>query len=120
MPLGVRRMTREAAKAATTMIALVLVLAPLPVSAQQESGQAASDQGAAQGSVTPENWSLHAQSTFIEQTNLRFHSPYRGQNSLDPAPRGRESWTGTLFLGARLPWDSGGALYFNPEFNQGF
>src|SRR6185437_2157521 len=68
----------------------------------------------------PEDWSFHAQTTFIEQGNLRFHSPYRGRNSLDPAPRGRESWTGTLFLGARLPWDSGGALYFDPEFNQGF
>jgi high affinity Mn2+ porin len=67
-----------------------------------------------------EDWSLHAQTTFVEQGNLRFHSPYRGRNSLDPAPRGRESWTGTLFLGARLPWDSGGALYFDPEFNQGF
>ena len=68
----------------------------------------------------PEDWSFHAQTTFVEQGNLRFHSPYRGPNSLDPAPRGRESWTGTLFFGARLPWDSGGALYFNPEFNQGF
>jgi len=102
------------------MIALLLALAPLPLRAQQESGQAASDQGGAQQNVTPEDWSLHAQTTFIEQGNLRFHSPYRGPNSLDPAPRGRESWTGTLFLGARLPWDGGGALYFDPEFNQGF
>lgn len=67
----------------------------------------------------PEDWSLHAQTTFIEQGNLRFHSPYRGPNSLDPAPRGRESWTGTLFIGRRLPW-TGGELYINPEFNQGF
>lgn len=69
--------------------------------------------------LSPEDWSLHAQTTFIEQGNLRFHSPYRGPNSLDPAPRGRESWTGTLFLGRRLPWQ-GGELYFDPEFNQGF
>lgn len=67
----------------------------------------------------PEDWSLHAQTTFIEQGNLRFHSPYRGPNSLDPAPRGRESWTGTLYIGRRLPW-SGGEIYINPEFNQGF
>jgi high affinity Mn2+ porin len=66
-----------------------------------------------------EDWSLHVQTTFIEQMNLRFHSSYRGSNSLDQAPRGRESWTGTLFLGRRLPWQ-GGELYFNPEFNQGF
>ncbi len=72
-----------------------------------------------QAPFEPEDWSLHAQTTFIEQTNLRFHSLYRGQNSLDQAPRGRESWTGTLFLGRRLPWQ-GGEFYFNPEFNQGF
>lgn len=108
-------MRRDAGKAATATIALLLALAPLSLRAQQ-----AGDQAGEQASFTPEDWSLHAQTTFIEQGNLRFHSPYRGPNSLDPAPRGRESWTGTLFLGARLPWDSGGALYFNPEFNQGF
>jgi high affinity Mn2+ porin len=96
-------------------MALLLALAPLPLRAQQSS-----DQPGAEASFAPKDWSFHAQSTFIEQGNLRFHSPYRGPNSLDPAPRGRESWTGTMFLGARLPWASGGALYFNPEFNQGF
>ena len=106
-------MRRDAGKAATATVALLLALAPLPLRAQQAADQANAPV------FTPEDWSLHAQTTFIEQGNLRFHSPYRGPNSLDPAPRGRESWTGTLFLGARLPWDSG-ALYFNPEFNQGF
>jgi high affinity Mn2+ porin len=105
------------ARCAAALIAL-FALAPLQLRAQQASGAAASDQGAT--NVTREDWSLHAQSTFVEQGNLRFHSPYRGPNSLDPAPRGRESWTGTLFLGGRLPWDGGGALYFDPEFNQGF
>ena len=97
--------------------ALVALLA-MPAFAQEAapaSDQASSDQTA----FTPEDWSLHAQSTFIEQGYMRFHSPYRGPNSLDPAPRGRESWTGTLFLGRRMPWE-GGALYFDPEFNQGF
>lgn len=108
-------MRRDAGKAAAATIALLLALVPLSLRAQQ-----ASDQTAAADNFTPEDWSFHAQTTFIWQGNLRFHSPYRGPNSLDPAPRGRESWTGTLFLGARLPWDSGGALYFNPEFNQGF
>ncbi len=81
------------------------------------SGVARADDGDAP--LVPEDWSIHAQTTFIEQGNLRFTSPYRGTNSLDPAPRGRESWTGTLYLGRRLPWQ-GGELYFNPEFNQGF
>ncbi len=107
-------MSRGTDRAATAIaaIALLLALAPLPLRAAAENGETET--------VAPEDWSLHAQTTFIEQGNLRFHSPYRGPNSLDPAPRGRESWTGTLFLGARLPWDSGGALYFDPEFNQGF
>ena len=89
--------------------------APTPPNAGSNDATADSNDN-----FTPEDWSLHAQSTFIGQGNLRFHSPYRGTNSLDPAPRARESWTGTLFLGARLPWDSTGALYFDPEFNQGF
>ncbi|HLI19656.1 MAG TPA: carbohydrate porin [Stellaceae bacterium] len=90
--------------------------APVPTPGNDQGN----GRGESAGAVTPEDWSFHAQTTFIEQGNLRFHSPYRGQNSLDPAPRGRESSTGTLFLGRRLPWDSGGALYFDPEFNQGF
>jgi high affinity Mn2+ porin len=103
----------------------MLALAPLwpspsTLHAQSASAPAAADQaGSDEAGFTPEDWSVHAQSTFTEQGNLRFHSPYRGPNSLDPAPRGRESWTGTLYLGRRLPWQ-GGALYFNPEFNQGF
>ena len=83
-------------------------------------GAAVADEAGGEGAASAtEDWSLHGQTTFIEQGNLRFHSPYRGPNSLDPAPRGRESWTGTLFLGRRLPW-TGGELYFDPEFNQGF
>jgi hypothetical protein len=96
----------------TTAAALIVgSLAVCPAFADQSIPDAAP--------FVPEDWSLHAQTTFIEQGDLRFHSPYRGANSLDPAPRGRESWTGTLFLGRRLPWN-GGELYFDPEFNQGF
>jgi high affinity Mn2+ porin len=112
-------MGRGAARLAAVTVALAVLLPSLST-AQQESGEAASDQAGAEAPVAPEDWSFHAQTTFVEQGNLRFHSPYRGPNSLDPAPRGRESLTGTLFLGRRLPWDSSGALYFNPEFNQGF
>ncbi|HEX4194012.1 MAG TPA: carbohydrate porin [Stellaceae bacterium] len=101
------------------ILAALCVVAVTPGAFAQDAGPGPHDSDN-QASATPEDWSVHAQSTFIEQSNLRFHSPYRGRNSLDPAPRGRESWTGTLYLGARLPWDSGGALYFDPEFNQGF
>lgn len=119
-------MARVARLIAGTMLAAWLAASPCLLHAQAGPGPApgnGNDDGStpvSEGNVAPEDWSVHAQSTFIEQGNLRFHSPYRGQNSLDPAPRGRESWTGTLFLGRRLPWDSTGALYFDPEFNQGF
>jgi len=65
-----------------------------------------------------ETWSLHAQATFVEQFHPGFSSPYRGANSMDPAARGNETFDATLFAGVRL-WD-GGALYLNPEIDQGF
>lgn len=70
------------------------------------------------GAADTETWSLHAQSTFVEQFHPGFRSPYRGANSLDPAARGNETFDATLFIGARL-WQ-GGELYLNPEVDQGF
>lgn len=67
----------------------------------------------------PEDWSIHYQLTGIYQGYPSFHSPYQGPNSLSGNTQIRETTSGTAFLGRRLPWD-GGALYFNPEFNQGF
>ena len=66
-----------------------------------------------------EDWSLHAQSTLIYQGDFGFHSPYQGPNSLSGNQQWRETVSATGFLGRRLPWD-GGALYFDPEFDQGF
>lgn len=67
----------------------------------------------------PEDWSVHAQATGIYQGYPRFHSSIgQGANSLSTATQFRETMSFTGFLGRRLPWD-GGALYFNPEFNQG-
>ena len=66
----------------------------------------------------PETWSLHGQATFVEQYHPAFSSPYQGQNSLDPASSGRETFDATLFLGARI-WD-GGEVYVDPEIDQGF
>jgi high affinity Mn2+ porin len=66
----------------------------------------------------PSYISLHAQSTFVEQFHPRFPAPYTGPNSLNPGNRGDETWDATLYLGIRT-WD-GGALYWNPELDQGF
>jgi high affinity Mn2+ porin len=72
----------------------------------------------ANDSWLPDTVSLHAQSTFIYQYHPAFASPYRGTNSLAPQNVGDETWDVTLFAGARL-WD-GGAVFVNPELDQGF
>jgi high affinity Mn2+ porin len=65
-----------------------------------------------------DDWSIHGQTTFIEQGYGHFHSPYQGQNSLPGGGQGRETSTATAFIGWRL-WE-GGEFYFNPELAQGF
>src|ERR1700691_6806408 len=90
---------------AAAALAIVLALAP-PARAQDAA-------------PVIEDWSLHGQSTAIYQGDFGFHSPYQGPNSLSGDQQWRETISVTGFLGRRLPWD-GGALYFDPEFNQGF
>ena len=68
--------------------------------------------------VDPEAWNLHGQATFVKQYHPSFTSPYQGANSLTPVSNGEETADITLYLGIRL-WD-GGALYVNPEIDQGF
>lgn len=62
-------------------------------------------------------FSVHGQTTFVQQYALPFRAPYRGPNSLD-SNAGRETWDVTFFLGFRL-WP-GAELWFNPEIDQGF
>jgi high affinity Mn2+ porin len=66
--------------------------------------------------TTPEpKWfNAHAQATAISQGHDAFHAPYSGLNSLPRHEPWRTSVTGTLFLGAHLPW-RGGQIYFDPE-----
>ena len=54
----------------------------------------------------------------MTQFHPGFHSPYQGQNSLDPHDRVDETVDLTLFAGLRL-WQ-GAAVYANPELDQGF
>ncbi len=72
----------------------------------------------AQDIQAPQDWAVHAQSTFVVQYHPAFHSPYRGTNSLDPGSRGNETFDATLLLGARL-WN-GGEVWVEPEVDQGF
>lgn len=60
-----------------------------------------------------ETVSLHYQATAVFQRHGGFTAPYSGNNSLSPRFEAKNSYTTTLFAGARL-WD-GGEVYFNPE-----
>lgn len=62
-------------------------------------------------------WSLHGQTTFIQQATPRFRSPYAGEFSFLPT-QSRQIWSLTAYVGRRL-WE-GAELYVNPELNQGF
>ena len=62
-------------------------------------------------------FAVHGQTTFIEQYDPPFHSPYFGPHSLDPN-QGRESWDVMYFVGAKL-WQ-GAEFWIDPELDQGF
>lgn len=62
-------------------------------------------------------WTLHAQSTFIDQMHPGFNAPYSGMNSLDPHQESKHTLSFTLFMGHSL-WE-GSAIYFDPECTQG-
>jgi high affinity Mn2+ porin len=70
------------------------------------------------GAAVEQWYSIHGQSTFIDQYHPPFTSPLRGPNSLDPGHRGNETFDATLFAGIRV-WD-GLAFYADPEVDQGF
>lgn len=62
-------------------------------------------------------FSLHGQTTFVNQGVTGFRSPYRGPQSLVP-DQAQATTTATLFLGLKLV--EGTEFYYNPEFSQGF
>jgi len=64
-----------------------------------------------------DRFALHGQTTFIEQYDAPFHSPYLGPHSLDPN-QGRESWDIMYFVGVKL-WQ-GAEFWVDPEIDQGF
>jgi high affinity Mn2+ porin len=62
-------------------------------------------------------FSLHGQTTYLQQYAFPFHAPYHGPNSL-VSNQGRETWDVTFYAGVRL-WQ-GAELWVNPEIDQGF
>jgi len=65
-----------------------------------------------------ENFSVHAQGTVISQKHDVFPARFTGMFDVPPHEGWKTSVTGTLFLGARLPW-KGGEVYFDPEVTGG-
>ena len=65
-----------------------------------------------------QQWAIHAQATFVLQSNARFRSPYQGPNSLDPRPHAKETFDLTGYFGVK-PW-AGAEIWVNPEIDQGF
>lgn len=68
-------------------------------------------------SVKKEQFTIHAQTTIINQFKPSFHAPYTGDNSLVPQQENKTSVTATFFLGSRL-W-KGASIYINPEMAGG-
>jgi len=68
-------------------------------------------------SLAVDKFSIHAQTTSILQFKPSFPVNYTGRNSLIPEKEAKQSFTGTLFLGARL-W-KGASIFINPEVAAG-
>jgi high affinity Mn2+ porin len=94
----------------------------LPAYAQDASavtqGVAEPATGGTTDDGTADRWAVHGQSTYTQQYQPAFHSPYQGPQSLSPAANGRETFDLTIMGGFR-PWD-GGEIWIDPELDQGF
>ncbi|GJD77800.1 hypothetical protein NBEOAGPD_1011 [Methylobacterium gregans] len=64
-----------------------------------------------------DRFTLHGQTTFVNQGVTGFRAPYRGEQSLVPH-QAQATTTATAFIGFKLL--EGTELYYNPEFSQGF
>jgi high affinity Mn2+ porin len=97
-----------------------LVIAGSARAAYAQLAPVASSENAVAVAPSPANerFSVHGQSTFVEQYHPAFHSAYTGPLSLDPGSDADETLSVSLFLGARL--GRGAEVYVDPEMLQGF
>jgi len=70
-----------------------------------------------EGSIWGLPVNIHGQTTYINQRYNNFTSSYSGQNSLLANKSMSYTWSGTLFMGARLAPNTD--VYFNPEVFSG-
>src|SRR5580658_4787724 len=117
-PLGGASMASIAGKTVAGLVGLGVTC--IAAAALAASPDAPPDSSPAPSAVAaPEDWSAHFQLTVVGQGYPGFPSTVQGADSLPAHGQIRETISGTAFFGGRLPW-SGGELYFDPEFNQGF
>jgi high affinity Mn2+ porin len=65
-----------------------------------------------------EEFSVHGQGTVVSQHHDVFPAPYTAHMDVPRHEDWKTSVTGTLFIGARLPW-AGGEFYLDPEISGG-
>lgn len=85
---------------------LLAVISPLKTSAQAEARR-----------LNRERFSIHAQTTVIDQFKPAFTAPYSGSNSVSTEKESQTSITSTFFLGTGL-W-KGASVHINPEIAGG-
>jgi len=81
-------------------------------------GEAGDKNGGETKSAAFEQYSVHGQTTNAVQAYPKFPALYSGPNSFTPNGQARFGSTTNLFVGLGL-WD-GGAVYLNPEIDQGY
>lgn len=86
--------------------------------ASPETAPAATTGPAPAASADVEQYGIHAQGTVISQKHDVFPAAYTGVNDVPRHEPWKTSVTGTLFMGARLPW-KGGEFYLDPEISGG-
>jgi len=99
-----------------TRASVAAVLAALCV-ISPAMAQTPTEDGSPQDSAS-EWYSIHGQTTFVQQYHPPFTAPFRGPNSSSSAHNGAHTVDATLFLGARL--GDGLEFYVDPEVDYGF
>jgi hypothetical protein len=102
-------MTSRKIRVVTVLGAIACSLLGHAAAQAQTSAEAAAD--------APENFAIHAQSTYVWQRKPGFDSPYEGSNSLSGRRAKSYSFTATVDLGLRL-WE-GGEFHYNEEASRG-
>ncbi len=99
------------------LCALFSLFAQIPLGAQNAPPATSPESAPVAGVEKDSSWSLHAQSTWIDQGHPSFTSPYEGPNSFTGDSQVERTFSFSLFLGYRL-W-AGTEIYYNPEVFQG-